>query len=116
MSEKQGGVEPSLLYYKGLLYVLMDNGVLVCFDGQTGREHYRERLGGTCNSSPIAASGRIYASNNDGETFVIKAGSKFQLLATNELGERISASPAITGDRLIYRTDSHLYCIEQLDR
>ncbi len=113
VSEKQGGVEPSLLYYQGLLYVLMDNGMLVCFDGQTGREHYRERLGGNCNSSPVASGGRIYASNNDGETFVVKAGPKFELLATNELGERITASPAITGQRLIYRTDSHLYCIEE---
>lgn len=111
-SDKQGGVEPSLLYYQGLLYVLMDNGILVCFDGQTGREHYRERLGGNCNSSPVASGGRIYASNNDGETFVIKAGANFELLATNPLGERITASPAITGQRLIYRTDSHLYCIE----
>lgn len=111
-SDKPGGVEPSLLYYQGLLYVLMDNGVLICFDGQTGKEHYRARLGGDCNSSPIASGGRIYASNNDGETFVIKAGTKLERLATNNLGERITASPAITGNRLIYRTDSHLYCIE----
>lgn len=110
-SDKPGGVEPSLLYYQKLLYVLMDNGVLVCFDGKTGKEQYRERLGGDCNSSPVASDGRIYVSNNDGETFVIAAGKKFRLLATNSLGERITASPAITGDHLIYRTDSHLYCI-----
>lgn len=111
VSDKPGGVEPSLLYYRGLLYVLMDNGVLVCFDGKTGREHYRQRLGGDCNSSPVASDGRIYLSNNDGQTFVVKAGTKFELLATNELGERITASPAISGNELIYRTDSKLYCI-----
>src|SRR5262249_60554262 len=107
---KPGPLEPSLLYYRGVLYALMDNGVLVAFDGPTGKEHYRERLGGDCNSSPIASDGRIYASNNAGTTFVAKAGQKFELLATNELGERISASPAISGNDLIYRTDSHLYC------
>lgn len=111
VSDKAGGVEPSLLYYRGLLYVLMDNGVLVCFDGATGRENYRERLGGNCNSSPVASDGRIYLSNNDGQTFVVRAGRTFELLATNELGERITASPAIVGNELIYRTDSHLYCI-----
>lgn len=111
VSEKPGGVEPSLLYYQGLLYVLMDNGVLVCFDGATGREHYRERLGGDCNSSPVACDGRIYLSNNDGQTFVVQAGKSFKLLATNLLEERITASPAISGNHLIYRTDSHLYCI-----
>jgi hypothetical protein len=52
-------------------------------------------------------------SNNDGTTFVVRAGTSFELLGQNELGERITASPAISGDELIYRTDSHLYCIGQ---
>jgi outer membrane protein assembly factor BamB len=111
VSKSAGPVEPSLLYYRSLLYALMDNGVLVCLDGKTGAEHYRERLGGNCNSSPIASDGRIYVSNNDGKTFVVQAGNQFELLATNNLGERITASPAISGDRLIHRTDGHLYCI-----
>lgn len=115
VSKGIGPVEPSLLYYRGLLYALMDNGVLLCFDGQTGVEQYRERLGGNCNSSPIASDGRIYLSNNNGTTFVVKAGNKFELLATNDLAERITASPAISGDELVYRTDSHLYCIRQGD-
>ena len=111
ISERPGPVEPSLLYYRGFLYALMDNGVLVCLDGKTGKEHYRKRLGGNCNSSPIASDGRIYVNNNDGKTFVVRAGTKFDLRAQNELGERITASPAISGNELIYRTDSHLYCI-----
>lgn len=102
---------PSLLYYRGLLYSLLDNGVLICLDGKTGTEQYRERLGGNCNSTPVASDGRIYLSNNDGKTFVVRAGATFELLATNDLGERITASPAISGDDLIYRTDSHLFRI-----
>jgi outer membrane protein assembly factor BamB len=112
ISETPGAVEPSLLYYRGLLYAVKDNGVLVCYDGRTGREHYRERLGGECNSSPVASDGHIFVSDILGRTYVIKAGTQFELVATNELDERISASPAISGDALIYRTDSHLYCIE----
>ena len=50
-------------------------------------------------------------SNNDGQTFVVQAGQAFKLLATNPLGERLTASPAVTGSQLIYRTDSHVYCI-----
>ena len=112
VSDLPGGVEPSLLYYRGLLYALKDNGVLACYDGKTGREHYRERVAGDCNSSPVASDGHIFISDILGKTYVIKAGTAFELVATNELGERISASPAISGDALIYRTDSHLYCIE----
>jgi outer membrane protein assembly factor BamB len=89
----------------------MDNGVLTCLDGVTGVELYRQRLGGNCNSTPIASDGRIYLSNNDGKTFVVKAGPEFELLATNDLGERITATPAITGDAVLYRTDSWLYLI-----
>ena len=106
-----GSVEPSLLFYRGLLYSWMDNGVLTCLDEKTGVEQYRERLGGNCNSSPIASDGRIYLSNNDGKTFVVRAGALFKLLAINDLSERITASPAISGNDLIYRTDSHLYQI-----
>ena len=110
-SQRPGAVEPSLLYYRGLLYVLLDNGVLVCLDGQSGREKYRRRLGGNCNSSPVASDGRVFVSNNDGSTFVLQAGTQFELLATNDLAERITASPAISGNQLIYRTDSHLFCL-----
>jgi outer membrane protein assembly factor BamB len=111
VSSKPGAVEPSLLYYRELVYALMDNGVLVCLDGKTGEEHYRERLGAACNSSPVASDGHIFLSDNDGSTFVVRAGKEFKLLGTNKLGERITASPAISGNALIYRTDSHLYCI-----
>ncbi len=111
MSKKPGPVESSVLSYRGLLYFLLDSGVLVCLDGKNGEELYRERLGGASNSSPVASDGHIYLSDNEGKTFVVKAGRTFELLETNVLSERISASPAITGNWLIYRTDSHLYCI-----
>jgi hypothetical protein len=111
ISKKPGPVESSILYYRGLVYSWLDNGVLVCLDGNNGDELYRERLGKAANSSPIACDGRIYLSDNNGDTYVVEAGRKFSLLATNRLGERISASPAITENRLIYRTDSHLFCI-----
>lgn len=110
-SKKPGPVESSVLYYRGLLYTLMDDGVLVCLDGKTGDEIYRERLGGASNASPLASDGHIYLSDNDGKTYVVKAGNEFKVLETNQLGERISASPAIAGNELILRTDSQLFCI-----
>jgi hypothetical protein len=90
ISEKPGPQEPSPLYYRGLLYAY---GVLVCLDAKTGKEIYRQRLGGAANSYLVASGGRIYLSNNDGATFVVSAGREFALLATNQFGERITASP-----------------------
>ena len=113
VSEKPGPQEPSPLYYRGLLYAWMDNGVITCLDGKTGKEIYRKRLGGAANSSPIASGDHIYLSDIDGAIYVVKAGREFELLATNQLGERITASPAVAGNRLYYRTDSHIYCIEK---
>jgi outer membrane protein assembly factor BamB len=92
VSDKPGPVEPSLLYYRGLVYALMDNGVLACLDGKTGKEHYRRRLGGACNSSPVAGGGHVYLSDNSGATYVVEAGRGFRLVGTNRLGERITAS------------------------
>jgi len=112
VTETPGPQESSLLAYRGHVYALLDNGVLVCYDRTTGQERYRERLGsGDCNSSPVAADGRIYASNNRGQTFVVAAGPAFRLLATNELGERLTASPALIGNQILHRTDSTLWCI-----
>jgi outer membrane protein assembly factor BamB len=113
VSEKPGPQEPSPLYYRGLLYSLMDNGILVCLDGMTVKEVYRKRLGAASNSSPIAGGGRIYLSDIEGSTYVVKAGRDFELLATNSLGERITASPAISGNELFYRTDSRVYCVKE---
>lgn len=111
VSRRTGPQEPSLLYYEGLLYAWMDNGVIACLDGKTGEEVYRRRLGGPSNSSPVAAAGRIYLSDNEGLTYVIRAGREFELLSTNSLGERITASPAVSGKDIYYRTDSHVYCL-----
>jgi outer membrane protein assembly factor BamB len=113
VSDKPGPQEPSPIYYRGLLYSWMDNGILVCLDGKTGKDVYRKRLGAPSNSSPIASGGRIYLSDIEGNTYVVSAGRNFQLLATNNLGERITASPAVAGKELFYRTDSHLYSITQ---
>lgn len=114
VSRRTGPQEPSLLYYEGLLYAWMDIGVLTCLDARTGEEVYRQRIGGPSNSSPVAAAGRIYVSDNDGATYVIRAGRQFELLSTNRLGERITASPAVAGSDLYIRTDSHVYCLRQL--
>lgn len=116
VSQKPGPQEPSLLHYQGFVYSLLDNGVLACLNAKTGEEVYRTRLGGACNSSPVAAAGRVYLSNNDGVTYVVKAGPEFELLSTNSLGERITASPAISGRDIYYRTDSHVFAIRETAR
>jgi hypothetical protein len=66
-------------------------------------------VGGQYAASPIGAGGRIYAAGVDGTITVFEAGDTLHVLARNELGERILATPAIVGDTLYVRTEKHLW-------
>jgi outer membrane protein assembly factor BamB len=101
---------PSGVLYRNRLYVLADNIWLTCYDPGNGREIWRGRLGGAFSSSLIAAGGRLYAVNEQGIVFVVAAGDTFELLATNKLGERCYATPAIAHNDLFLRTQHHLHC------
>jgi outer membrane protein assembly factor BamB len=110
-----GPYNPSSLVHEGRLYVLYDRGLLSCFDARTGAAHFeRQRLpnGLAFTASPWAANGKIYCLNESGVCFVVRAGDQFELLHTNELdGGMCMATPALSGDRLLIRTDTHLYSI-----
>ncbi len=95
------------------VYVIRDNGIMYCLDAKTGREIYaRHRLRpGTYSASPVLADGRIYATNEDGVTSVVKAGTEFQVLAENELDDYTLSSPAIAGGRIFLRTTKFLWAI-----
>jgi outer membrane protein assembly factor BamB len=99
------------LVYEGILYVCTDNGILSAYDVKTGARIYRSRVSpgaGGFSASPVAAAGRLYLAGEDGDIFVVRAGRAFELLATNPMGEICMATPAISGDMLIVRTQGHL--------
>ena len=106
---------PSPIVYDGIYYTLLDRGFLTAHDARTGSEIYgRQRIdpvGVGFTASPWAANGRIYLLNEDGDTYVIRAGPKYELLAKNPLGEMAMASPAVASGSLILRTAQALYRI-----
>jgi outer membrane protein assembly factor BamB len=102
---------PSILYYEGLLYVTNEVGIVTCTDAETGKQVWRQRLGGIFFASPVAGDGKIYMVSETGETFVLKAGRAPVILAQNNLDERILASPAISNGHLFLRSDGTLFCI-----
>jgi outer membrane protein assembly factor BamB len=116
--QKQAGpYNPSPLVYGDYLYVLYDRGFLSCYDARTGKEIYsKERIDPKANaftSSPWAYDGKVFCLSEDGDTFVIKAGPKYELLGKNSLDEMCMATPAIARRSLILRTASKLYRIEE---
>ncbi len=109
---------PTTLVYQGRLYALYDRGLVSCFRSLTGEPLYeQERIpeGLHFTVSPWACDGKIFCLNEDGVTFVLRAGDKFELLHSNPLAEddMCMATPAITADRLLIRTSARVYCVRR---
>jgi outer membrane protein assembly factor BamB len=103
---------PSPLLVADELYVVSDAGIATCLDAKTGRVHWAARLGGSFSASPIDSDGKLYFQNETGVGFVVKAGTKYELLAKNDLGENTLASYAAADSALFIRTDKYVYRIE----
>jgi outer membrane protein assembly factor BamB len=102
----------SPVYYQGRLYTVKNGGLASCYDAKTGKPHYQdERLdaGGDYYASLVAAGGRVYAASQKGVVVVLEAGDSLKILARNDLGEQVMATPAVVGDSLYLRTAEHLY-------
>lgn len=106
---------PSPLLYDGIIYLLKTNsGILSAFDAQTGTPHYQvQRLDGIDEvfSSPVAVDGRVYITDRNGHTLVLRHGPTYEVLASNSLDDGFDASPAIVGDHIYMRGYRFLYSI-----
>jgi len=115
---KAAPYNPTTLVYDGRLYVLYDRAMIACFRALTGEVVYeRQRLpqGLHFTASPWAYNGKVFCLDEDGVTFVLRAGDEFELLHTNKLADddMCMATPAIVGDRLLIRTSARVYCVRQ---
>ena len=102
---------PSIIHYDGLIYLTNEVGVVTCADARTGETVWRHRLGGVFFASPVAGDGKVYFTSETGETYVLRAGRTATVLATNDLGERFLASPALARGMIILRADAQLFAV-----
>jgi len=113
-SKKKGGpYTPTPVVYGDQLYAVSNNGVFTCWDAKTGAQVYQQRIGegGAYSASPVAADGKIYLSMEDGEVNVVKAGTEFQLLSKNPIGEVLMATPAVSEGVLYVRGMQSVFAI-----
>jgi outer membrane protein assembly factor BamB len=101
----------SLVYYRGTVFMVNGRGLATAVDGETGETVWKSRLGGVYSSSPVAGDGKVYLTSEGGDVVVLSAEGEPEILARNSLGERFLASPAISGRRLYFRSDHHLFAI-----
>ncbi|HVF27092.1 MAG TPA: PQQ-binding-like beta-propeller repeat protein [Pyrinomonadaceae bacterium] len=102
---------PTPIIYGDYFYTCADNGVLSAYNAKTGERLYQERLPSSFSASPVAADGKLYLVSEDGDVYVVKAGPKFELLATNPMGEALMSTPAISDGMLILRSQNYIYAI-----
>ncbi len=107
----RGPFVPTGVVYEGLLYQIGDQGVFTCYDAATGATIYEQRLPGNYSAGLIAGDGKIYATNEEGRSYVVRAGASYELLSTNDLHAPVLATPAVAGGDLFVRTDRQLFCI-----
>jgi outer membrane protein assembly factor BamB len=101
----------SLVYDEGILYMASDVGAVTAIDAASGRRIWQQRVDGIFSASPVAGDGKIYFVSETGETIVLKAGRQPEILARNDVGERLIASPAISNGQLFLRSDGQLFAI-----
>jgi len=112
--EKGTAYVPSPILYGNFLYLMTDKGLLTCLDAKSGMVQYeggRVPVPATFTASPVAFEGKILLTSEDGDTFVLRAGPRHEVLRTNSIGEPAYASPAISRGRIFIRGEKHLYCI-----
>ncbi len=108
---------PSPLFYRDRVYLVKNGGIATCLDAATGALKFQERLDsrGPCYASPVAGDGKIYTASARGVVTVFAAADELNVLARNDLGERIMATPALAGGRVYVRTEKNLYAFGAKD-
>ena len=100
------------VFHQGRFFLADAPGFVECLDPKTGEPAWKERLDGNLWGSMLLADRKLYVTSLEGETFVLAAGPKYQLLSRNKLGEAIYAAPAVSNGEIFLRTYKHLYCIK----
>ena len=107
----------SPIVYGDYVYLISDKGILTCLELRTGRVMYdngRVPVPATFMSSPVAFDDKILLTSEEGDTFVVKAGSSHQILQTNSIGEPVFASLALASSKIFIRGEKNLYCIGKM--
>lgn len=104
---------PSPLYYRDVVYLMKEGGILTALDATTGKVLKQGRLPGALDyyyASPVAGAGKIYLTSQEGHITVVSAGGDWEPLARNDMDDETFATPALVDDRVYVRTRSALYC------
>ena len=101
----------SLVHDGGLIYMATDVGGVTVVDAKTGARVWQQRIDGIFTASPVAGDGKVYFVSETGETIVMKSGRTPEVIARNDIGQRLMGSPAISEGQIFLRSDDQLFAI-----
>jgi outer membrane protein assembly factor BamB len=104
---------PSPVVAGGLLFMMSDEGIAVCYDIETGKRHWHKRLGGNYSASPLLAADLVYVASEQGDFTIFRAAATYEEVSRSTLGEPVLASMATDGEALYIRTEAALYRIDE---
>ena len=107
---------PSPTVYGDYLYQINDmSSIITCLNARTGETVWQERLGRPrregISASPIVVDDKLFVTNDEGQTFVLRTGPDFEVLHVNDIGTRTLASPALVDGIWYIRTANELFAI-----
>lgn len=111
LPNREASYVPSPIAGGHWFYVVSDVGFLTGMETRSGKRLFTKRLGIHHSASPVRVGEYLYFPSDDGDTYILKVGPDFELVAKNPLGEEVYASPAVSGGQLFLRGEKHLFCI-----
>lgn len=104
---------PTPVLYRDRLYTVNDTGIVTCLDAPSGKLLWQSRLRDKFSASPLESEGVLYCPSESGKTYLLQTGDKLDVIAENDLGAPILASPAALGNSLYLRTVDELFCLRK---
>lgn len=111
--DRAGAYMSTPLYWDGRVYVCRWNGILGVYRAATGERIYQQRVApGAFSASLVGGDGKLYIASEEGKVFVVKAGDQYEVLAENDFGEPVLATPAISDGTVFFRTATELIAVQ----
>ena len=104
------------MHDNGLLFMATDVGGVTVVDAKTGARVWQQRIDGVFTASPVAGDGKIYFVSETGETIVVRSSRTPEIIARNDIGQRLMASPAISNGQIFLRSDDQLIAVGPVGR
>ena len=103
---------PSPIVVDDLLFIFTDKGIAACYDVMTGKQHWKKRVAKGFSGSPVATKDNVYVIDEEGGIHVVAVSKEPQVSVADSMEQTSRSTPAISGNRIYFRSDSKLFALD----